>query len=135
MRSNDRVLNIRIFDHITNKDQVFYNDIPCFAYRISDTNLSNRYEDMLALMLPVAHKYSEGKDKTILLSNIYYTLGMQGIRNGDKKIALQYFKKSLHFHKNIKKICVMILLLIMPHVVIQSHIIQRNIQKFYAMFT
>lgn len=135
LRSNDWVLNIRIFDNIETKWDIWYSNIPSFAYRISNTNLSNRYKDMEALMVWVANKYSYNKQKEELLENIYFTLFLQCIRNWDKSIAKQYSKKIFKIKRNIKKKIIVLFCLLIPKKIIQSSIIQKRAQKLYALFS
>ena len=134
LKSNDWVLNIRIFDHINNKEEIWYIDIPCFAYRISTSNLSNRYDSMSDLMIWVAEKYTNGQQKIKLMSNIYFTIWLQCIRNWDKKMAIHYFKKSYQKQKELKKCIVMVATLLLPHSIISSSFIQKNAQLIYNFF-
>lgn len=135
VRSNDRVLNIKIFRIISKKNQIWYSNIPCFAYRIWDSNISKRYDDMEKLMLDVADKYWEVNNKAILISNIYFTIAMNALKNWDRRISFWYYKKSFRYNISIKKIIAFLIAFSIPYSVIQSHIIKKYAQKIYMFIT
>lgn len=135
LKSNDWVLNIKIFKFIKKKNQVWYCDIPCFAYRIWDTNISKKYNNMEKLMTDVANVYSDWNNKKILLSNIYFTICMNALKNNDKKISLFYYRISLQYDFSTKKLIVFLIGFLMPFFIINSFLIRKLSQKIYMIVT
>lgn len=135
VKSNDWVLNIKIFRTITQKDQISYSNIPCFAYRIWDSNISKRYNDMEKLMLDVVNKYWEEDNKKQLLSNIYFTIAMNALKNNDKIKSLWFYKISLKYNFSIKKLLAFLVSFLVPYYIINSFIIKKYAQKIYMIIT
>lgn len=135
LKSNDRVLNIKIFSTINTKEQIWYCDIPCFAYRIWDSNISRRYSEMKKLMVDVARKYWSHDNKKTLLSNIYFTIAMNALRNGDKQVSFWYFKKSFKHGSTTRKTASYIIAFLVPSWVIKSSLVRRYAQKIYLIVT
>ena len=135
IKSNDRILNIKIFNYINSKKQIWYCSIPCFAYRIWDTNISNRYQYMEDLMLEVVNKYWEINNQKTLLSNIYFTIAMNALKNWDKKISFFYYKKSIKHNFSFKKLITFWMWFFIPYFIINSFIVRKYAQKIYMIVT
>ncbi len=135
IKSNDRVLNIKIFNYITNKNQIWYCSIPCFAYRIWDNGISGRYQYMEILMLEVAYKYCSPIYKKTLISNIFFTISMNAIKNWNKKIWLSYFIKSIQYKIWIKKVLWFIVPFLLPYWIINSQFFKEKWQRIYMFLT
>lgn len=135
VKSNDWVLNIKIFNFIKNKEEVWYYNIPCFWYRIWEENITNNYTKMEEIMIEVANKYATKKRKKKLMANIYYTISMNAMKVWNKKIAYKYFNKSLNFELNFKKTLWFWIAYLLPCAILNSDILKKNTQKIYIYLT
>lgn len=134
-KSNDRIVNIKIFSLLSNKNEIWYCAIPCFAYRIWNSNISHRYEEMELLMSDVAEKYIPHEKKSQMYANIFFTLALHALRNWSRRIAYQYLKKSLQKELSIKKMGWFIVLYCIPTKILNSPTIKRYAQKVYWFLT
>ena len=115
--SNDWILNIKIRNTITNKNEIKFYEIPCFAYRMHDSNISKDQEKMITLLTQVVERYHPEKYKNIAYSNIYFFSSLNAILQKNYKISYQYITQSLSYKPDIKRILIYILSLCMPHII------------------
>ncbi len=111
---NDWVLNIKIFDNINSIKEVSYLETPCFAYRMSDWNMTKNYENMLKEQEKIIAKYVKEGYRSIWYSNIYYEVSLLYLRQCKYKKAFTFIKLSLIYKFSFSRILFFLLYLIIP---------------------
>jgi hypothetical protein len=102
-RSNDRILNIKIFENIQNHSEIAYCEIPCFAYRMHPNNISKDQKKMITLLSQVVQQYFPDKYKKIWYSNIYFFASLNYILQNKFKESYQGIKTSQKYQKSLKR--------------------------------
>ena len=106
IRSNDWILNIKLFQNFHAKDEFWYCEIPCFAYRIHATNISKDQQKMITLLSQVVDKYLPWEYKNIWYANIYFYTSLNYLLIKDLSQSYISIKKSWKYKRNIWRIIV-----------------------------
>ncbi len=137
INSNDRILNIKIWNNLKYIDEVKFDKDPCFGYRIHDNNISKDQKRMLKLLSEVIEKYHPDKYKKIAYSNAYFFVSLNLILQNKRRESFSYFKQSIKFRKSIKRLFIYLLAIITPRKLIQklpynfTTKIKKFIQKYF----
>lgn len=111
---NDWVLNIKIFNNIKSLNEIAFNKIPCFAYRINDFNMTRNIDNMLKQQLLVIDNYVDDKYKLMSYSNIYYEASLWYLRSSKYKKAFLSLKKSLSYFSSFRRLFIFFLYFFIP---------------------
>ncbi len=113
-QSNDWVLNIRIFQHLTSRNNFSYVLDPVFAYRMHDKNISKDQNRMINLLSEVVDIYIPKEYRNIQYGNIYFFTSLNYLTQYDYLKALRFFRKSLSFDFRIFRIPVFMVAILTP---------------------
>ena len=111
---NDRVLNIKIMENIKSLNEISVYNVPCFAYRMNDGNMTKNIDNMLKEQCAIINKYIIDNYKNDTFSNCYYKASLWFLRYWKYKKAFNYIKLSLQKKFSIKRLFVFILYAIAP---------------------
>lgn len=111
---NDWVLNIKIMEDINSLREIDVCDVPCFAYRMNEWNMTKNIDNMLKEQCAIINKYSIDKYKDITFGNCYYKASLQFLRYWKYKKAFHYIKLSLKKNFSAKRLVLFLLYLIAP---------------------
>lgn len=134
--SNDRILNIKIREHIKNKEEVWFDKTACFAYRMHDDNISKNQKKMLKLLSQVVEKYHPEKYKAIGYSNIYFFISLNYLLQGKKKPSWETFYESIRYNFDIKRIFVYFFAFFIPHTILINFPpkLKSSLKKFFQHY-
>ena len=113
-QSNDWVLNIRIFQHLTSKRSFSYILQPVFAYRMHENNISKDSKKMIKLLKEVVDHYIPIEYKDKQYANIYFFTALNEIVARRYRESLRLFIASRSFEYHISRVFIYILALISP---------------------
>ena len=137
-RSNDWVLNLRIFSKLTSKSQFSYISTPVFAYRIHAQNISKDQVRMRDLLAEVVDKYIPPEYKNLEYGNIYFFTSLNFILQWEYRKSYRNFLQSLRFDFRPMRIIIYIVALMSPvRYIADRHpklfmSIKKTIQKFFS---
>lgn len=98
--AEDWVLNIKIFQHLTQRDQYYYLDEDTFLYRRHPAGLHRQYKRHSELIFEVINKYFPHDIKKQALADNYYERAKIGFRNYGRNhwfLATRYLMRSLWY--------------------------------------
>lgn len=111
---NDWVLNIKIFENIKTLNEINIYDIPCFAYRMNEWNMTKNMDNMLKEQSAVLNNYVKDEYRNVGFSNIYFEASLWYLRQNKYKKAFSYLKKSLRLGFSIKRLIIFFAYLVTP---------------------
>lgn len=126
-QSNDWVLNIRIFQHLTSKKLFSYLLEPVFAYRMHENNISKDQKKMIKLLREVVGSYIPVVYRDIQYGNIYFFTALNAIVAHRYVESFQLFRTSLNFQYSWPRIFIYFLALVSP-----TRYIAENFPKLFT---
>ena len=111
---NDWVLNIKIVNNIESEKEIWVVDIPCFAYRMSEWNMTKNYDNMIKEQYEILKRYVNKEYRNMWYSNIYYEASLLYLRQNSIWKAFKLLKQSLSNRFSLKRIIIFLSYMLTP---------------------
>ncbi|MBC7498172.1 glycosyltransferase family 2 protein [Candidatus Gracilibacteria bacterium] len=113
-QSNDWVLNIRIFQYLTSREQFSYILDPVFAYRMHANNISKDQNRMIGLLIQVVDRYIPIEYREKQYANIYFFASLNLIIQRQYCRSLQLFRTALSHELQFARVLIYCIALVSP---------------------
>ncbi len=113
-QSNDWVLNIRIFQYLTSREQFSYILDPVFAYRMHANNISKDQNRMIGLLTQVVDRYIPVEYREKQYANIYFFASLNLIIQQQYRQSLRLFRTALSHELQFARVLIYCIALVSP---------------------
>lgn len=113
-QSNDWVLNIRIFQHLTTQKSFSYILDPVFAYRMHEHNISKNPKKMITLLTEVVDHYIPLDFRDKQYANIYFYSALNARAARRYMDSLFFLRRSLAFEFYFSRVLIYVITVLSP---------------------
>lgn len=113
-QSNDWVLNIRIFQYLTSREQFSYILDPVFAYRMHANNISKDQNRMIGLLTQVVDRYIPVEYREKQYANMYFFASLNLIIQQQYRQSLRLFRTALSHELQFARVLIYCIALVSP---------------------
>lgn len=116
--SNDWLLNIKIFSHITQGTQYYINYTKAFAYRINPLSISTNIDRMIELQSYVIKHCCQKKAQNKLMQYVYFVAAIKAKQKWQFLRSRRYFRISQTYKISISKCLLFAVTSIVPAILL-----------------